>query len=79
MTKFRTVRDGKTKFKSTVLRKCIGENHKDCRICLFINVDDRSEETMLEVIEYLDRKLADRENYLRQLQVSNNCMINIKM
>ena len=78
LTKCRTVRDGKTKFKSTVLRKCIGENHKDCRICLYIN-GDRSEETMLEVIEYLDWKLADRENYLRQLQGKNNCMINIKM
>ena len=78
MTKFRTVRNGKTKFKSTVLRKCIGENHKDCRICLYIN-GDRSEEIMLEVIKCLDRKLADRENYLRQLQGENNCMINVKM
>jgi len=78
MTKFRTVRTGLTKFKSTALRKCIGENHKDCRVCLFID-GDRTEATMLGVVEYLDRKLADRENYLRLLQDDNNCMINIKM
>lgn len=53
-------------YKSSVL-KCYDDEDEDCPICNFIR-GDRDQDTLVGVIELLDKTLAEEEDQSRLLQ-----------